>query len=48
MFAKDIPKSPIEYPNNRFPFNSRGGRGNVSSIIHQIMITNLENIGKLK
>ena len=36
MFANDMPKSPIEYPNNRFPFNSRGrGRGNVSSMSHQ-------------
>ncbi|MHA2471774.1 MAG: hypothetical protein ACXAES_00925 [Promethearchaeota archaeon] len=34
LLAKDMPKSPIEYPNNLLPFNSRGG-GNVSSMLNQ-------------
>lgn len=48
MLGKDIPKSPMEYPNNRLPFNSRGIRGNVSSIVNQKKVSKFENIRELK
>ena len=44
MLGKDIPKSPMEYPNFRLPFNSRGGRGRVSSIANQNTVGKFENI----